>query len=125
MTTDTNTSVARAARWRPSPFLQASALLHGGAAALTLAQPTDWPWALGAVAVNQLLLGGAGLWPRSNWLGPNWTHLPAAAAARCEVAITIDDGPEHDGHPASAWTCARPLTVRSATFFCHRPAHRG
>ena len=27
--------------------------------------------------LDHLLLAAAGLWPRSHWLGSNWTHLPA------------------------------------------------
>ena len=62
--------------------------------------PAAWPWALGAVGANHLVLTGGGLWPRSRWLGRNWTRLPAAAAARREIAITIDDGPDPEVTPA-------------------------
>ena len=62
--------------------------------------PPAWPWALGAVGANHLVLTGGGLWPRSRWLGRNWTRLPAAAAARQEIAITIDDGPDPEVTPA-------------------------
>ena len=55
---------------------------------------------LGAVAANHALLTAGGLWPRSRWLGSNWTRLPAAAAARREIAITIDDGPDPEVTPA-------------------------
>ena len=47
-----------------------------------------------AVGANQLVLGAAGLWPRSRLLGPNLVRLPAASAARGEVALTFDDGPD-------------------------------
>jgi peptidoglycan/xylan/chitin deacetylase (PgdA/CDA1 family) len=55
-----------------------------------------------------------GLWPRSSWLGPNWTHLPATAGQ--QIALTIDDGPDPDVTP-------RVLDVldqhgAKATFFC-------
>ena len=40
--------------------------------------------------MDHALITAAGLWPRSNWLGPNLTRLPEAAARRCEVAVTID-----------------------------------
>ena len=97
-------------------MLKGSVGLHAGAALGLIAQPELWPWALGAVAADHALLTGAGLWPRSSLLGPNWTRLPAAAAARGEIAITIDDGPDPDG-------TSRVLEVldrhgAKATFFC-------
>jgi peptidoglycan-N-acetylglucosamine deacetylase len=88
-----------AARYRLSPLLRASIVLHGGAALATLLRPHWWPWTLGAVMADQLLLTALGLWPRSGGLGSNWTRLPAAAAARGEVAITIDDGPDPEVTP--------------------------
>ncbi len=81
-------------RWVPSPLLTASAAIHIGAGAAVLARPPLWPLALGAVVLNHAVLTAAGLWPRSRWLGPNWTRLPARCADRGEVAITIDDGPD-------------------------------
>lgn len=103
-------------RWRPSPLLSASALVHAGAAAYTIARPRSWPWMLGAVVANHLVLSGAGLWPRSKLLGPNWTSLPHDAAARGAIAVTIDDGPDPDVTP-------RVLDLldehgAKATFFC-------
>ena len=80
--------------WRPTLLIRASIALHGLALVAVIAEPAQWRWALGAVVINHLLLTAAGLWPRSNWLGPNWTRLPAAAAARNEIALTIDDGPD-------------------------------
>lgn len=108
--------------WRASPFIRGSVALHLGAAAAALARPHWWPWALSAVVADHLLLTAAGLWPRSQWLGPNWTHLPGAKAAathpqaRACVAITIDDGPDPEVTP-------RVLDVLDAhgahaTFFC-------
>lgn len=80
--------------WRPAPALPASVLLHGAALGASLWQPGWWPWLAGAVLANHAALVGASLWPRSQWLGENWIALPAAAAARGEFAITIDDGPD-------------------------------
>jgi len=80
--------------WNVSPALKASAVLHAGAAVGTLALPALWPWALGAVALNHAVITGAGLLPRTSLLGPNLTRLPAAARARRELALTIDDGPD-------------------------------
>jgi peptidoglycan/xylan/chitin deacetylase (PgdA/CDA1 family) len=103
-------------RWHPTPLLKASAVLHVGAAALALARPQLWPWALGAVIVNHMHLAATGLWPRSTALGPNWTRLPAAAQRRGEVALSIDDGPE----PAVTPKVLALLDQygAKATFFC-------
>jgi peptidoglycan/xylan/chitin deacetylase (PgdA/CDA1 family) len=102
-------------RWMPTPLLKASGVVHLGAAA-ALARPGAWPWALGAVAVNHLVLVACGLVPRSTLLGPNWTRLPDPAATRGCVAVTIDDGPDPDVTP-------RVLALldefgAKATFFC-------
>jgi len=80
-------------------YVKASAAVHAAAGIAVLVAPAAWPWALGAVAANHLALTGAGLWPRSRWLGRNWTRLPEAAAARGEIAITIDDGPDPEVTP--------------------------
>ncbi|GAB3628856.1 polysaccharide deacetylase [Pandoraea terrae] len=104
------------ARWRPSPLIVVSAVLHVAVIFAWWVRPGAWPWWLGAVIADHALLAAAGLWPRCRLLGPNWTRLPAAAAARGEVAITIDDGPDPDVTP-------RVLDLldaagASATFFC-------
>jgi peptidoglycan/xylan/chitin deacetylase (PgdA/CDA1 family) len=99
-----------------SPILSASAVVHIGAAAAAVIQPSVWPWALGAVAANHGVLTAAGLWPRSRWLGPNWVNLPAASVARGEVAITIDDGPDPAVTPRVLAQLAQ--FDATATFFC-------
>jgi peptidoglycan/xylan/chitin deacetylase (PgdA/CDA1 family) len=105
-----------AVRWTPSPLLLASGAVHLGAAAALLARPRAWPWALGALVANHAALAAAGLWPRSQLLGPNWTRLPAQAGIATRVAITIDDGPEPDVTPQ---VLARLEEHRAcATFFC-------
>ena len=76
-----------------------SAGLHLGAATWALAQPESWPWAAGAVALDQAVLSLAGLWPRSRLLGSNWTRLPPAAAERGEISLTFDDGPDPETTP--------------------------
>ena len=104
-------------RWHPSPLLFASAGVHGGAVAAVLAQAQLWPWALGALAANHVLLAGAGLSPRSRWLGSNWTRLPSAGAAgAARVALTLDDGPDPEVTPR----VLELLAARGAraTFFC-------
>jgi peptidoglycan/xylan/chitin deacetylase (PgdA/CDA1 family) len=87
------------ASWKPAPALKASVALHGAAALGTLAVPAAWPWALGALAANHAVLTVAGLLPRSTLLGPNLARLPEAAAARNEIALTLDDGPDPDITP--------------------------
>jgi peptidoglycan-N-acetylglucosamine deacetylase len=111
-----NQQNAETRRWMPSPLLVASAALHLGAAAAVLARPRAWPWALGAVAANHIALAAAGLWPRSQLLGPNWTRLPAHEGTTARVAITIDDGPEPG---VTAQVLAQLEQYRAcATFFC-------
>ena len=103
-------------RWSPTPLLKASAALHVGAAALALARPSLWPWALGAVILNHAQLTATGLWPRSTLLGPNLTRLPAAAARRGEIALSIDDGPDPAVTP-QVLDLLDQYAVK-ATFFC-------
>ncbi|MES2368241.1 MAG: polysaccharide deacetylase family protein [Pseudomonadota bacterium] len=102
--------------WKPTPALKASFALHGAAALGTLALPAAWPWALGAVATNHAVLTLAGLLPRSTLLGPNLTRLPDAAAARREIALTLDDGPDPDVTPR-VLDLLDTAGVR-ASFFC-------
>ena len=108
--------VRRAPRWRPSPLLAASAAWHAAALCLTVARPRLWPWTLGGLAANHLWLTAAGLWPRSQVLGPNWVRLPDVPAARNAVAITIDDGPD-PGVTPQVLDILRAAGAR-ATFFC-------
>ncbi|WP_065339443.1 polysaccharide deacetylase family protein [Azoarcus olearius] len=86
-------------RWRPTPLITATLALHLGALGGLAAAPAWWGWVLAALALNHAALTAAGLWPRSRLLGPNWTRLPAAAAARGEIALTIDDGPDPEVTP--------------------------
>ncbi|HEU4458407.1 MAG TPA: polysaccharide deacetylase family protein [Methylibium sp.] len=102
--------------WPVPPLIQASVGLHVGAAALALAAPQAAAWALGGVVLNHAALTAAGLWPRSDWLGPNLTRLPDDAARRGCVAITIDDGPD----PAVTPRVLDALDAEGlvASFFC-------
>ena len=103
-------------RWRPSGFIAASLGLHAGALVSALAVPETWPWALGAVAVDQAVITLAGMLPRSRLLGPNWTRLPPSAAARGGVALTFDDGPDPKLTP---WLLDRLDEAGCrASFFC-------
>ena len=102
--------------WHSTPLIRASIALHLLALVAVITAPGQWPWALAAVAANHLLIAAAGLWPRSHWLGPNWTRLPAAATARHEIALTIDDGPDPVVTPQVLDLLDRYAV--QATFFC-------
>jgi peptidoglycan/xylan/chitin deacetylase (PgdA/CDA1 family) len=106
------------------PLVKASAALHLGAGAAVIAVPAVWPWALGAVVLNHALVTATGLWPRSTWLGANVRRLPEASAARGEVSVTIDDGPNPEVTPAVLDLL--DAAGARATFFCiaaHAQAH--
>jgi len=104
----------KAAPW--PAYVTASVAWHAGAGLFAVAAPASWPWALAAIAANHAALTAGGLWPRSRWLGSNWTRLPEHAAARSEIAITIDDGPDAAVTPA----VLDQLDAHGAkaTFFC-------
>ncbi len=103
-------------RWQPTPLIRATIVLHVLALLAVIVEPGQWRWALGAVLANHALLTLLGLWPRSHWLGPNWTRLPAAAMARNEIALTIDDGPDPAVTPQVLDMLNRYAI--HATFFC-------
>lgn len=103
-------------RWKPSPTIQMSFAVHGMASLAILATPGHWPWALGALAANHLVLTAAGLLPRSSLLGANLNRLPAAARARREIALTIDDGPDPEVTPRVLDLLDSAGT--KASFFC-------
>ena len=106
----------RSASWQPTLLIRATIVLHVLALVAVIAEPGQWRWALGTLLVNHTLLTLIGLWPRSNWLGPNWTRLPAAATARNEIALTIDDGPDPIVTPQVLDMLDR--YGAQATFFC-------
>jgi peptidoglycan/xylan/chitin deacetylase (PgdA/CDA1 family) len=102
--------------WPMPPLLRASLGGPAAAAALLVAAPQAAPWALGGLALNHAVLTAAGLWPRSRLLGPNLTRLPGASAARGEIALTLDDGPDPAVTPAALDLLERHGA--RATFFC-------
>ncbi|MGH8631286.1 MAG: polysaccharide deacetylase family protein [Burkholderiales bacterium] len=102
--------------WSPTPAVRLSMLLHAAAVVTIVVQPALWPWALGAVAANHLLLTAAVFWPRGQVLGANLVRLPAAAAARKEVSVTFDDGPDPEVTPRVLDLLDRHQA--KASFFC-------
>ncbi len=109
-------AAATALAWPWPLWLHGSIGLHAGALAAAATLPGAAPWALAGVLANHAVLTAAGLWPRSSLLGPNATRLPAAAAARGQVALTLDDGPD----PATTPAVLDLLDAHAAkaTFFC-------
>ncbi len=114
--TNPATPATAATPWPWPVAVSGSVGLHAVAAGAAALLPGAWPWALGALALNHAVLTAAGLWPRSTLLGPNVRCLPALAAARGQIAITIDDGPDPEVTPA----VLDLLAVHQAhvTFFC-------
>ena len=109
-------ALASPSRWTWPPLLRASVVLHGVLLVLVMVRPSTWPWLLAALVLNHAVITLAGLWPRADWLGPNLTRLPAAAIARRELALTIDDGPDPDLTPAVLDLL--DAAGARATFFC-------
>jgi peptidoglycan/xylan/chitin deacetylase (PgdA/CDA1 family) len=103
-------------RWRPAPAIELTLMLHAASAVVLVLRPALWPWLLGAVAANHLLLSAAVLWPRGQALGPNLARLPAPAAGRNEVCLTFDDGPDPDVTPRVLDLLDRYQA--KASFFC-------
>lgn len=103
-------------RWQPTLLIRATLALHGLAVIVVITAPGQWRWALAAVLANHALFTLVGLWPRSHWLGPNWTRLPATARARNEIALTIDDGPDPVVTP-QVLDMLDDYAIK-ATFFC-------
>ncbi len=102
--------------WRPSRFVQLCLVLHALAFAALIIVPAYWLWVLVFLFALHAVIATVGLWPRSTWLGANIRRLPEDAAARGEIAITIDDGPDPEVTPQVLDILrARGAT---ATFFC-------
>ena len=122
MSSDVTSLSAAPARWRPTPLTAASVALHGGVAVACIAHFPILPYALGALLANHAVLGTYGMLPRSTALGPNISRLPPAAAARGEIALTFDDGPD----PVLTPRVLDLLDAANAraTFFCIADAAR-
>ena len=103
-------------RWHPPPAIRFSLLLHAAGIVTLFIQPASWPWIIGVLLSNHLVLSSAVLWPTGQLLGPNLARLPQAAIQRGEVVLTFDDGPDPEVTP-------RVLDVLDqyqvhASFFC-------
>jgi len=94
MTQPSPISASGARRWRPAPAIGLTLLLHAAGVLVLVLRPSLWPWVLGGLIANHLLLTAAVLWPRGRVLGPNRVRLPRAAAARNEISLNFDDGPD-------------------------------
>ncbi len=109
--------VPASTRWRPTRLVAGSMGLHGAAFLGAILGPEAWVWwAAAAVAGNHAVLTLFVLLPRSAMLGPNVSRLPDLAAARGEIALTFDDGPDADVTP-QVLDLLDARGVR-ATFFC-------
>ncbi|MBA2350433.1 MAG: polysaccharide deacetylase family protein [Burkholderiales bacterium] len=109
-------SIATGRRWRPVPAIRMSMLLHVSGLAAIAVSPPSWPYVTAAVACNHLLLGLAGMLPRSALLGANLRRLPQSAVARDEIALTFDDGPDPTVTPQVLDVLDRHGA--KASFFC-------
>jgi peptidoglycan-N-acetylglucosamine deacetylase len=102
--------------YHPTLFIKITIALHLLVLIITILMPKLWPWTFATLILNHLVVVAIGLWPRSQWLGNNWTQLPTSAAARNEVALTIDDGPDPEVTP-KVLQILNHYNVK-ATFFC-------
>jgi peptidoglycan/xylan/chitin deacetylase (PgdA/CDA1 family) len=93
-TLDKRDEVASGRNWRPTPAIRVSAAVHLTALTGFALAPVPWDYIAAALAGNHLVLGLAGMWPRSTLIGSNLRRLPEESAARHEIALTFDDGPD-------------------------------
>lgn len=91
-TVDARSLPARPWKWAPAHWALGGA--HAGGLAVLGAQPGLWPWALGAMGASHALALAHAFDMSSNFLGPVIARLPPESAARGEVALTFDDGPD-------------------------------
>ncbi|MGC2517591.1 MAG: polysaccharide deacetylase family protein [Burkholderiales bacterium] len=116
MTQDISACGSGVRRWRATPIIHVSILLHAAALIALAVQPALWPWAVGALVGNHLVVSAAVLWPRGRLLGPNLVRLPESAAGRSEVCLTFDDGPDPEITPRVLDLLDRYRA--KASFFC-------
>lgn len=102
--------------WRPVPLVAGSMALHVAALGALGANLEWWPWVAATLVGDHAFMGACGLLPRTRLIGRNMSRLPAQSAARGEVAITFDDGPDPAVTPQVLEILARHGA--RATFFC-------
>ena len=107
---------ARRSRLFSSPLLAGSAAVHGLGAIALAASPDSAPVIASVLAANHAVIGTAGMFPRSRWLGPNLTRLPVEGPQDDRIALTFDDGPDPVVTPQVLDLLER--AGQSATFFC-------
>jgi len=103
-------------RWRPTPFLIASATWNLAAFGVLVAVPGRRLAALAAIILSHLLITAIGLRPRSNQLGPNLVRLPNPQDTSPRVALTFDDGPDPEVTPKVLEMLSQ--AGARASFFC-------
>lgn len=110
--------------WRPTYFMRVMLALHVLALFALAFQPAWWPWVVGGLLALHFVIGLVVVFPRNGMIGANITRLPQGAAARGEIALTFDDGPNPQVTP-QVLDLLEAQDVR-ATFFCiasHALAH--
>lgn len=107
---------SRQQAWRPPLAIWLSLFLHLICVVLLFVRPVWWPWIVGALIGNHLLLSLAVLFPRASVLGPNLVRLPPEAAERRQIALTFDDGPDAQVTPRVLDVLDRYQA--KASFFC-------
>jgi peptidoglycan-N-acetylglucosamine deacetylase len=80
--------------YRPPALLLGSLGLHAAGLAALAASPRHWPAVAAGLFANHVILATASMMPRGQAVGPNLVRLPASAAARGEISLTFDDGPD-------------------------------
>ena len=83
-----------ARRWRPSPLLFLTLLIHILALIWLALAPAQWLWALAILGGIHAILTVIVFFPRSTLLGQNINRLPDTSAGRREISLTFDDGPD-------------------------------
>lgn len=102
--------------WQKNTLVRISVIVHLLALLAIVIKPAFWPWIGLVVLINHIIVAAAGLWPRSQCLGVNWSQLPKQSIDNNEIALTIDDGPDPIVTP-KVLEILEQYQVK-ATFFC-------
>ncbi len=90
--------------------------MHGIVGIGLILDPSSTLIWLALLASNHGVLTLGGLLPKAKILGPNITHLPQAATAKGQIALTFDDGPDPIVTPQILDILEKHQA--KATFFC-------